>query len=301
MTTEILVIGDVIEDVLVRPAGPIRIDTDTAAHIDRRDGGSAANVACWLGELELAVDFVGSVGAADVQRHREGFARYGVIAHLTGTVEPTGCIVVLVQGEERTMLTSPGANLRTGPGAVPEELLTARRHLHLTGYSIFSRSAPHEEWSALIQRAHTAGMTVSVDPASAGFLAEYGQSAFLDTVAGADVLLPNLAEAQLLSGISDAAGAAEALQKRFPVVAVTAGAGGAVVASSGSVIHHPAPRVAGVVDPTGAGDAFTAGFLAGWLRDANPARAARSGVELAARALSILGGRPHRSAATDHL
>ena len=65
----ILVVGDVIDDTVVIPSGPIRADTDTPSTIRRVAGGSAANTAAWLAALGADVTFVGAVHTADVDRH----------------------------------------------------------------------------------------------------------------------------------------------------------------------------------------------------------------------------------------
>ena len=104
----ILVVGDVIDDTVVIPSGPIRPDTDTTSTIRRVAGGSAANTAAWLAALGADVSFVGAVGKADVARHTALLP--GVDVHLQAVDAATGAIIVLVQGAERSMLTDRGAN-----------------------------------------------------------------------------------------------------------------------------------------------------------------------------------------------
>lgn len=138
-------------------------------------------------------------------------------------------------------------------------------------------------------------MQVSVDPASAGFLAALGPQRFLDAVAGVDVLLPNEDEARLLAGLPEPTGVARAaaeLSRRVPLVVVTRGAAGALIAERGRVTAEVAAEPALAVDSTGAGDAFTGGFLAARLEGADPAGAARAGCRAAALAVTRPGGRP---------
>lgn len=140
-------------------------------------------------------------------------------------------------------------------------------------------------------------MPVSVDPASAGFLAALGPERFLDAVAGAGVLLPNEDEARLLAGLPEGAGvarAATALSRRVPLVVVTRGPAGALVAERGRITAEVAAAdpAEAVVDSTGAGDAFTGAFLAARLEGADPPEAARAGGRAAARAITHPGGRP---------
>ena len=285
----ILVVGDVIDDVLVRAAGPVRPDTDTAARIDRRAGGSAANVAAWLGTLGGDVDFVGTVGREDADRHRTELESCGVRALLHGSDEPTGAIVLVVDGETRTMYTQRGANRLTSPASVPSELLGTAAHLHLTGYSLFGED--RDAWRRLLGTARSAGITTSVDPSSASFLADTGVAEFVALTESVDVLLPNLDEGRLLTGLSEPADIADALLARHRVVALTLGAAGAEVRARGQeggrVPAAPAPG--GLVDPTGAGDAFAAGFLSATLRGLPVRDRLRHGHLLAAAALTAAG------------
>lgn len=296
--SRVVVLGDVIDDVLVRATAEVVADSDTDAVIERSAGGSGANAAAWLAGEGLAVDFVGTVNAVDVERHSALLAESGVAAHLRASDEPTGTIVVIIDGGGRHMYTSRGANLLTGPASVTDELLRGASHLHFSGYSVFAEGADGEEWNSLIDRAHLAGATVSVDPGSVAYLQQYGVLPFLRAVAGADVLLPNLDEGLALARTHDAQTAVETLRGLFPVVALTHGPGGAIVAQGGGDVFEVLSLVPPdeVVDTTGAGDAFTAGFLAGWLSgggsdSALPSAAAR-GMQAAARAIRAVGARP---------
>lgn len=287
----ILVVGDVVDDVLVRPTGPVRADTDTVARIERRPGGSAANVAAWLGVLGAAVDFVGTVAQEDVGRHTALLQSSGVRTHLIGSATPTGTIVLVIEGEVRTMLTERGANVETVPSSLPAELIHAATHLHLTGYSLFrSDEAP---WRDLLASLTAHGATVSIDPSSASFLADYGPARFLTATAGATVILPNLEEGRLLTGAHEPRDVTQALLEHYPIVALTLGPEGALVATRRGATLVPAelPSPA-LIDPTGAGDSFAAAFLSSWTGDGDPIGATHAAVAVAARAVSSVGARP---------
>lgn len=301
----VVVFGDVIDDVIVRPRGPVRADTDTSASIRSVAGGSAANTAAWLGSLGAAVDFVGSVGVDDVQRHTAALARHGVVPHLTGHgALPTGTIVIIVDGDDRSMLTDRGANSALHPDQVTDTLLDAAAVLHVTGYSVVDAVDP-PAFRHLIERARHRGVAVSVDPGSAGFIADFGATRFLAAIAGATVVFPSREEARVLTGAGDArvltgAGDEAAIRElgaQFPIVALTRGREGVLVAADDSVqaiaaVAASAPAVNPAGDPTGAGDAFCAGFLHEWLTTGDPVVAARAGALVAARAVGISGGRP---------
>lgn len=288
-SSRIITYGDVIDDVVAIPDGPIRDDTDTPSSIHSRPGGSAANTAAWLGELGADALFVGSVSSWDVARHTQLLAAVGAGADLHGSPElPTGTIVVIVEGQRRAMLTERGANTLLNPDWVTDELLAEAAVLHITGHALLN--GPGAEGIAeLIARARAAGVTVSVAPGSAGFIDDYGPERFLAAMAGADILFPSLDEGRLLTGRESPEDVVEALD--FPTVVLTLGAAGVIVRNAaGSTGVHAVHAT--VVDPTGAGDAFCAGFLDELVRSADPVAAARAGTGVAARAVQVIGGRP---------
>jgi sugar/nucleoside kinase (ribokinase family) len=288
----IVVFGDVIDDVVVVPNGPIRWDTDTPSSIRNRAGGSAANVAAWVGSLGGAVDFVGIVGADDVSRHTALLQSAGVTAHLAADLtRPTGAIVIIVEGERRTMLSEGGANAVLSPDAVTDEMLAGAGLIHFTGYSVFSQSdqAPLRR---LISRASQRGVVVSVDPASAGYLKDFGTDEFLAAIDGARLFFPNLEEGRLLTGLTDPVAVAERLTERFQIVALTLDTAGVVVAERGQPTLTVPAIPTEIADPTGAGDAFAAGFLGAYADGAGVFSAAEAGVRAASVAVVTVGGRP---------
>jgi sugar/nucleoside kinase (ribokinase family) len=254
----LVVLGDLMVDVVARVSGPLARGSDTAAHISVQGGGSAANVAAWVAHLGVPVALVCRVG--DDDRGRAAVAELaGVDVRAAVDPErPTGTCVVLVEpGGERTMLPDPGAN----DGPLPA--IPLGEHLHVVGYALL-RDGPRGSALAAIRRAQAAGMTVSVDPSSWALL----RPGALPTV---DLLLPNEREAESLDG----------------EMVVKLGARGARWGD----VHVPAEPVA-VVDTTGAGDAFAAGFLTARLNGARPREALAAGCRVAARAVARVGARP---------
>lgn len=291
----VLVCGDVINDILVETRAPLLHGQDNPAAIRPRPGGSAANQAAWMARFGLRVVFAGRAGAADAGFHRQELARYGVRPWLAADeAAPTGSIVVLVGPDgERTMITDRGANLRLRPADVPAGLLDGVDLLHLTGYSLFG-DGPREVALGLIAGARARGLPVTIDPGSAAFLAMLEPGAFLDWTGGAAVCFPNRDEAAVLTGAAegDPVLMAAALARHYGAVALTLGAGGAVLATGDEPPARIAARPVTVRDTTGAGDAFCAGFLAAWLTGSGLAAAAESAAGAAALAVSALGGRP---------
>ncbi|WP_290801785.1 PfkB family carbohydrate kinase [Herbiconiux sp.] len=308
-----VVFGDVIDDVIVAPAGPIRPDTDTRARIERRSGGSAANAAAWFALSGRPVDFFGHVAMADVGRHSEELAVSGVRAHLTGSDElPTGTIIVILDDERsRTMLTDTGANVLTGPRDVDRALFAPGSHLHFTGYSVFRESGESsaDDFLEVIRDARSRGTSVSFNPGSAGFLVDHGPAALLAATRGAHLCIPNLDEGRVLTGASEPGDVLAALLEHYELVALTLGRGGVLAGVRGQDPVHVEARLVDPVDTTGAGDSFSAAFVSELLAsgpvvdrdsasisravDADRLRsAAVAGTAAAARAITQLGARP---------
>ncbi|MGW9449318.1 carbohydrate kinase family protein [Streptomyces sp. NPDC055632] len=290
----LLVVGDVVTDVVARHRTPLAAATDTAAEIRTLPGGAGANAACWAvrsggGEVRL----LGRVGTDAADWHERALRTAGVRPLLVRDAEAaTATVIALVDAAaERTFLTDSGAALRLSPADWSPGLLDGVGRLHLSGYLFFADPSRETAGRAL-RDAAGAGVPVSVDPASAGFLTALGTDRFLAAVAGAEVLLPNADEARLLTGHAEPERAAAELSRRFPLVVVTLGAAGALVAEGGAVTARVAAPPVRPVDSTGAGDAFTGAFLAARLAGADPAKAAEAGCGAGAEAVTVVGGRP---------
>ncbi|MGW4301294.1 carbohydrate kinase family protein [Streptomyces sp. NPDC004646] len=292
----LLVVGDVITDVVARHPGPLATGTDTAAVIRTLPGGAGANVACWAAHTGCAdVRLLARVGADTARWHERELRAAGVRPRLVvDPVAPTGTVICLVDAgaaAERTFLTCSGASLRLEPADWSDALLDGVGRLHLSGYLLFAESSRELARRALAA-ARARGVPVSLDPASAGFLAELGVDRFLAFARDLDVLLPSRDEACLLTGRTDWADAAAELSGLVPVVVAKSGAEGALVARSGSV-RARIPAVPAVPrDTTGAGDAFTGAFLAALVAGASVEEAAQRGCLAGARAVKRVGGRP---------
>ena len=288
-------LGDVITDVSTRLRETPVPGSDAAADIRLGGGGSAANVACWLAAAGSARDvhLVGRVGDDPSGRERTAeLDRAGVRTHLAVDAErPTGAIVVLVEASgERTMLTDRGANLRLAPADAPPGLVEEAAWVHVSGYALLD-AGPRPAALAVLDRAHAAGVAVSLDPASSHPLALVGPSRVLGWGAQAALWLPNGAEAEVLTGCADPAAAARALGGAGRECVVTLGADGCVWSDGSRTLHTPAAP-AQVVDTTGAGDAFTAGYLSARVDGADPQECCARAVALAARAVATAGARP---------
>ncbi|HEU4422038.1 MAG TPA: PfkB family carbohydrate kinase [Pilimelia sp.] len=294
----VIAVGDVITDVLAVLTAPLAPGSDASAAIRMTGGGQAANTAAWLSWSGVPVTLVAAVGTDEAGNTRlSELAAGGVHCTVRRWADtPTGSIVVLVDGSERTMITDRGASLRIDPGDIDAALAAApdAGHLHLSAYTLLdAASQPAGRHALAVARGH--GLTTSVDAASAAPLARVGRAAFLTWVRGVDLLLANGDEAAVLTGAASATAQAEALARWARVAAVVKrGVAGAVWAGVDGPTVEASTPVAAMVDPTGAGDAFAAGLLAAWLSGAGPAEALAEGVRLGALAVTQVGARPVR-------
>jgi ribokinase len=290
----ILVVGDIVTDILALHDGPLAVDSDTTARVRMTGGGSAANTAAWIASTQTPVTLAGVVGddEAGAARLAELAAAGVICAVRRGEDASTGSVVVLSNGTERTMLCDRGANALLEPSDV-DAALDGASHLHLSGYVLFDEaSAPAGEHALQVARGRA--LTTSVDAASAAPLSRLGAETFFSRVRRADVLFANQNEARVLTGLSTSPDKlAVALLPRATTVVVKCGADGAVWAGAdGPVVTAPASPVPTVVDQTGAGDAFAAGYLATWRSGGSPAECLAAGARLGALAVTRFGGRP---------
>ena len=291
----VVVIGDLMTDAVAHATLPLARGSDTPASVTMHGGGSGANIAAWMAADGGDVAFVGRRGADIAGRNRDmELMGYGVDARLVMDPErPTGtCVVMVTHKGERTMLSDPGANAALSPDDLPHDLFLPGAHLHVSGYTLLSEGA-RSAGLAAIDYSRRAGMSASVDAASAAPLERAGAEPFLELSAGAVLLFVNAAQAKVLTGRDDPEAAARVLTAWYPQVVVKLGAEGALFYANGRPpVRVPGPPVDRVVDGTGAGDAFVAGFLPAWLDKKPPHEALSSGCRLAAHALNLIGARP---------
>jgi sugar/nucleoside kinase (ribokinase family) len=307
VTGRVLVVGDLVTDVIAALTGPVRPGTDTPAQIRVAGGGQGGNTAAWLAHRGVPVTLVAAVGGDPAGRERLAeLTTAGVdLAVRTVPGEPTGTLVVISTGRDRTMLADRGAAGELAPADIDAALAAwpDTRHLHLSGYVLLDEGTRPAGRHALATAAQR-GLTTSVDAASAGPLRRVGPNRFLAWVRGVDLLLANAPEAAALAatnraaepvtGRAGAAAAGAVLARVATAGVVKLGAAGALWAGPNRVVRVTAPAVT-VRDPTGAGDAFAAGLLAEWLAGAGPDRALRAGVALGAAAVASVGARPAAS------
>ena len=260
---DLLVVGDANVDLVLRGGDVVPAFGQREQLVDHAElvlGGSGGIMAAGAARLGLDVAIVACVGDDALGRvtldalRAAGVAVDGVI---TDPEAATGITVALARPDDRAILTAPGALARLRAEDVPDELLAAARHVHVT--SPFLQAGLHPGLRALAGRARSSSLDTGWDP----------REAWDVPVDAFDVLFPNAEEALRLAGRDDGDvdAAARDLAARGPLVVVKLGAEGALAVRGDDLVRVAAPRV-DAVDATGAGDSFDAGFLAAWLEEA---------------------------------
>ncbi|MBF6605425.1 MAG: carbohydrate kinase family protein [Chloroflexi bacterium] len=272
----IVVVGDLMLDVSIAPAAPLRSGTDVPGTVRLRQGGSAANTARWAARLGARSALVCAVGRDATGRSLVRELRIvGVrVRALRVAGLPTGRIGIVVAPDgERSFVADRGAADGLGPDRLDAAWFAGADAVHLPAYSLLGEplgSAGRR--AAALGRA--AGAIVSVDLASAGPLLAGGRVAARTLIAriAPDLLFATAAEAEALMGVS----ALDRLDQLADVVVIKRGARGASVlartADGGTRLDVPTATIA-TEDTTGAGDAFDAGFLVTWLAERSAGRA----------------------------
>jgi len=258
-------------------------------------GGSAANTMVGVASFGGRAHYVGKVrddqlGEVFAHDLRATGVGYTTPAAVSGP--STGrCLILITPDAQRTMHTFLGASVHLGPRDVDAALIGRAKYLYLEGY-LFDPPAAQEAFRVAADIAHAAGRKVSLtlsDP----FCVTRHRAAFLDLVEGhVDVLFANEAEICALYQVSDFDAALQRVRGHCEVAALTRSERGSVVVSGDEVHVVDAHPVDVVVDTTGAGDLYAAGFLFGLSRGLDLATCARLGSRAAAEVISHVGARP---------
>ena len=295
MTINVLCIGDVMLDVIARiNVSPQKINfgSDTASRISTSSGGAAGNVAAWLTRTDARSTIVSHVGddpagAAIVAEFDALGVNHGDLV-IPG--ETSGVVVVLVDSSgERTMFPDKGANSRLTAEDLPA--LNSFQAVYVSGYALLNPLA-RDGVLAMIEKIKADGLPIYFDPASVGAMKDVADKELHKWFSMMDVLLLNEEESIYLTGSVDIERALDYLLDFSQVVVIKRGSAGAIAKARGfDSISLPAVA-ATVVDTTGAGDSFAAGFIASYSKNHDLTAALQAGGELAAGCVAIVGGRP---------
>ncbi len=281
-TPLIAAIGDLIEDLVVALAGPIRHGTDTEAAVVRRRGGSAANVAAAAVVAGAKGRFIGNVGADDVgARLIVQLEACGVDVRVSRGGR-TGTVVALIDHDgERSLLTDRGASAELA--SLPGSWLHAADAVHVPAYAFLAEPLATVAMATIVE-ANARGVITSIDASAVPVVTALGAAAFRDLVARLrpTVLICNADEGAALGVDGRVDGSTMTIVKNGPLPTVLHGGGPMPTRIDVSAVER-------VVDTTGAGDAFAAAFLVAMAAGQSPDESIVAGHSLAARSLAVAG------------
>jgi len=294
---------DVIDDLGLTRGGMTLVDTARAeelyAHMGQTtqvSGGSAANTLAGMAALgarcafigQVADDALGEVFAHDV---RAADIAFGTPARAGDP--PTGrCLIFVTDDAQRTMNTFLGASQFLPAEALDLDAIAASSVLYLEGY-LWDPEEPRLAMRKAIDTAKQAGRRVAFTLSDTFVIDRHGDD-FRELIRQGliDILFANAAELAALTGEADFEAGLASLTDTVPVVVATKGEAGAVAVAYGERADVPAEPVARVVDTTGAGDLFAAGFLFGHVRERPVAECLQLGAICASEVISHYGARP---------
>lgn len=258
-------------------------------------GGSAANTIAGVGSLGGKAAFIGKVrndqlGTAFTHDIRSLGVAFDTTAADRGPA--TGrCLIVVSPDAERSMSTYLGAAQDLTPDDVDVEIISRSAITYLEGY-LWDPPAAKEAFLKAAKAAHDAERQVALT-LSDSFCVDRYRDEFRDLVKGnVDILFANEAEIMSLYQVDTFDEALQAVRGEARVAALTRSAAGSVIVVDGEVHVVDADKPSALVDTTGAGDQFAAGFMFGWSTGRSPVECGRMGSICASEVISHMGPRP---------
>jgi sugar/nucleoside kinase (ribokinase family) len=261
----------------------------------RASGGSAGNTIAGLGSLGAACGYIGKLrddelGAAYRHDLINGGVQFTTAMAASGPATAR-CIIFVTSDAERTMNTYLGACVNLTADDIDAELVAAAKITYMEGY-LYDEPHAKAAFHRAADTAHAAGRKVALSLSDA-FCVERHRADFLELIANRiDIVFANESELLALFQTGDFEAALGKLSAMTDIAAVTLGGQGSVAIRNGERVASRAAHVERVVDTTGAGDLYAAGFLYGLCRDLPLAECARIGGLAAAEVISHFGARP---------
>jgi sugar/nucleoside kinase (ribokinase family) len=313
--TDVIAIGNAIvdvmapcEDALIEQLDLVRggmtlVDSDQAHALYQAmgpareiSGGSAANTLAGLAALGASCAFIGQVADDQLGEVFAHDIRAGGISFATPARQghpPTArCLIFVTPDGQRTMNTFLGASQYLPAAALDEAAIADAKILYLEGY-LWDPEEPRAAMRRAIAAARNAGRKVAFTLSDAFVISRHGDDFRRLIEAGEiDILFANHVELAALTGLDDFDAGLAALAPKVPVLVVTRSELGAVAMHQGVRSEVPAEPIDRVVDTTGAGDLFAAGFLAGHVKHRPIHECLTMGAIAAAEIISHYGARP---------
>ena len=251
-------------------------------------GGSCANTMSGAAKLGIQTGYIGKVGRDELGNFfGNEMLKTNVKPFMLTTATPTGCAQAVISSDgERTFATYLGAALELNPDDLKPEMFDGWDILYLEGYLIFNRPLVDRA----LEIAKSKGMKVAIDAAS--FNVVEANRDYLNEIITKyiDIVFANEEEAKALTGIEDPVTALHEIATMCDIAVVKVGAKGSYVQHGNDIVKiEPIP--AKVVDTTGAGDLWAAGFMAGLVKGESLERCARMGAVLAANIIEVIGAK----------
>jgi sugar/nucleoside kinase (ribokinase family) len=259
-------------------------------------GGSAANTTVGLARLGCRSAFIGKVKAdqaGDAFTHdiRAAGVHFATPPASDGAATAR-CLIFVTPDGQRTMNTYLGASQALTEDDVDADVVTGSKIVYLEGY-LWDPPAAKQAFLHAAKLAHEAGRKVALSLSDSFCVDRYRQE-FIDLMRSrtVDIVFCNQSELHSLYATADLPTAMEALQKENVLAIVTRSEEGSVIVTRNGTRAVPAAPIDNLVDTTGAGDLFAAGFLAGLVRDRDHETCARLGALAAAEVIQHIGARP---------
>jgi sugar/nucleoside kinase (ribokinase family) len=278
------------------------VDTDRAVELYEAlggavemSGGSAANTMCGVASLGGTAAYIGKVSTDDLGKVFGHDLRAVGVQFRPGTPDPetpTGrCIIVVTPDAERTMNTYLGTSSLLSKNDIDEATVADGAVLYMEGY-LFDRAEAKEAFRHAARIAHESSRKVSLT-LSDSFCVDRHREDFRALVSDeVDILFGNADEIVSLYEVPTLDDAIDRVRRDCSLALVTVGAKGVLVVTPDGVLTEPAQPVPQVLDTTGAGDLFAAGFLYGYTRSMSLSECARIGGIAAGEVISHVGPRP---------
>ena len=259
-------------------------------------GGSAANSMAGVAALGLDAGFVGQVAddqLGEIFAHDMHSLDVRFETPRLASPPPTGrCLILVTPDAQRTMNTSPGASHELTPAALDEDLIRAASVIFLEGY-LWGPERPRQAMLKAAEIAHSARRTVAFTLSESLCIGDRREGVLgMIEARTADLLFGNEDESRHLTGCGALAECIAALAPNVRTLVITRGADGALAAEGGATVEIPAAPATRVVDTTGAGDLFAAGFIAARCRGRDLKGSLEAGSLCAAEVISHFGARP---------
>ena len=294
-----------IEELGLAKGGMTLIDTDRAEELyaamgraTEISGGSAANTLAGMAMLGAQCAFVGQVAKdqlGDIFAHDIRAVGIDFDTAPRDAEPPTArCLIFVTPDGERTMNTFLGASQFLPPAALDEDLIASASVLYLEGY-LWDPEEPRSAMRRAIEVARNAGRKVAFTASESFVIDRHGDDfRALIEEGSIDILFVNEHELASLTGKQDFDAGLAALRDKVPTIVATRSAAGAVAIQNGERAEVPAEPVAQVIDTTGAGDLFAAGFLTGHTRGETLETCLRMGAICAGEIISHIGARSEK-------